>query len=99
MKKTLILLSLALLSSSSLMFSVNAAFAAESGAVASSPEVGKMLYGAGGKKLAAVYKIAANGAPQVLLEGKLVTVPTSSLTEVNGKVETSLTKKELISKR
>lgn len=99
MKKTLILLALAILSSSSLMFSVDAAFAAESGTAAASPAVGKMLYSAGGKKLAAVYKIAANGAPQVLIDGKLVTVPASTLSEVNGKVETSLTKKELTSNR
>ena len=96
MKKTLILLSLALLSSSSLMFSVDAAFAAEA---ATAPAVGKMLYIAGGKKLGAVYKISASGSPQVLIDGKLVTVPAASLVEVNGKVETSLTKKELTSKR
>lgn len=99
MKKTLIILSLALLSSTSLMFGVDAAFAAENGSAVASPEVGKMLHSAGGKKLAAVYKITPAGAPQLLIEGKLVTVPASSLTEVNGKVETSLTKRELLSKR
>jgi hypothetical protein len=99
MKKSLILMSLALLSSTSLMFSVDAAFAAENATAAASPVVGKMLYSTGGKKLAAVYKISASGAPQLLLEGKLVTVPSATLSEVNGKVETSLTKKELLSKR
>lgn len=99
MKKTLILMSLALLSSTSLMFSVDAAFASEKGTLAAAPAVGKMLYSTGGKKLAAVYKISASGAPQLLLNGKLVTVPAATLTEVNGKVETSLTKKELTSRR
>jgi hypothetical protein len=61
--------------------------------------VGKMLYSADGKKLAAVYKVDPAGAPQILLEGKLVTIPVSTLTEVDGKVSTSLTKKDILSKR
>jgi hypothetical protein len=76
----------------------NAAVAAEADAQAT-PVAGKMLYSADGKKLAAVYKIDASGAPQILLEGKLVTIPVSTLSEVDGKVGTSLTKRDLLSKR
>lgn len=98
MKKLFILLSLAALSTSSLLVGVDKAFAAENAAV-TSPAVGKMLFSTGGKKLATVYKIAVSGAPQVLLDGKLVTVPASSLTEVDGKVVTSLSKRDLLSNR
>jgi hypothetical protein len=63
------------------------------------PVVGKMLYSAGGKKLAAIYKLDAANAPQILLEGKLVTVPVDTLSGVDGHVETSLTKKDLMTLR
>jgi hypothetical protein len=56
---------------------------------------GKMLYAANGQRLAAIYRVNAEGNPQVILNGKLVTVPASTLSDVNGKVTTSLTKKEL----
>jgi hypothetical protein len=57
---------------------------------------GKMLYGANGSRIASVYRVAADGKVQVILDGKLVTVPASTLSEVNGKVTTSLTKSELL---
>lgn len=57
---------------------------------------GKMLYGANGSRIAAVYRVAADGKVQVIIDGKLITVPASSLSEVNGKVTTSLTKSELV---
>ncbi|TXC70262.1 hypothetical protein FSB78_04365 [Sphingomonas ginsenosidivorax] len=60
------------------------------------PVVGKMLYSTGGKKLAPVYKLDASGAPQILLEGRMITVPSSTLSAVDGRVETSLTKKVLM---
>ena len=57
---------------------------------------GKTLYGANGNRIAAVYRVAADGRVQVILDGKLITVPNSTLSEVNGKVTTSLTKSELL---
>jgi hypothetical protein len=87
------------------MFSVPAAFAAESSqsvraatdAAAGTVAVnaGKMLYGSNGQRIAAVYRVTAEGNPQVILNGKLVTVPASTLTDVNGKITTSLSKQEL----
>ena len=56
---------------------------------------GKMLYASNGQRVAAIYRVSAEGNPQVILNGKLVTVPASSLSDVNGKVTTSLSKKEL----
>lgn len=71
--------------------SVQAAADAGAGVSASA---GKMLYGTNGQRIAAIYRVSA-GNPQVILNGKLVTVPASTLSDVGGKVTTSLTKAEL----
>jgi hypothetical protein len=55
---------------------------------------GKMLY-SGAYRLAPIYRVTADGNPQVILDGKLVTIPASTLTDVGGKVTTSLTKKDI----
>lgn len=57
---------------------------------------GKTLFGANGNRIAAVYRVDSQGRVQVILDGKLVTVPASTLSEVNGKVTTSMTKSELL---
>lgn len=62
---------------------------------AASVTPGKMLYAAGGKRLAAVYRVAADGSPQIILDGKLVTVPVSTLAMDGDKATTSLTKAQL----
>ena len=56
---------------------------------------GAMLYAANGYRLAPIYRVTSEGNPQVILNGKLVTVPASTLSDVGGKVTTSLSKKEL----
>jgi hypothetical protein len=56
---------------------------------------GKMLYASNGQRIAAIYRVTSDGNPQIILDGKLVTVPASSLSEANGKVMTSLSKSEL----
>lgn len=56
---------------------------------------GKMLYGANGQRIAAVYRVTSAGNAQVILNGQLYTVPASTLSEVNGKVTTSLTKADI----
>lgn len=73
--------------------SVRAATDATTAAVA--VNAGKMLYASNGQRIAAIYRVTTEGNPQVILNGKLVTVPASSLSDVNGKVTTSLTKSEL----
>ncbi len=96
MKKLgLILALVAVLPTSAL---TSAAFAAEPEAQ-SKVAVGKMVYDADGKRLAAVYKLDSSGAPQLVLDGKMVTVPISTLTEVEGKIATSLTKRALLTAR
>lgn len=58
-------------------------------------DAGKMLYSSTGHRIASVYRVTSEGNPQVILDGRLVTVPSSTLTEVDGKLTTSLTKREL----
>jgi predicted permease len=69
--------------------------AADSVAPAAKVTTGKMLYSADGRRIASIYRVTSEGAPQVILDGKLITVPVSSLSEANGKVTTSLSKPEL----
>lgn len=60
---------------------------------------GKMLYSSNGYRIAPIYRVTNDGNPQVILNGRLVTVPASTLSEVEGKVTTSLSKKEIASTR
>ncbi|RJF91204.1 hypothetical protein [Sphingomonas cavernae] len=58
---------------------------------------GKMLYGPKGERLAAVYRVQGDSA-QIILNGKMVSVPAASLSAANGKLSTSLTKRDLTSR-
>jgi hypothetical protein len=60
---------------------------------------GKMLYGPNGYRIAPIYRVTPEGNPQVILNGRLVTVPASTLSTVEGKVTSSLSKKEIASAR
>lgn len=60
---------------------------------------GKMLYGAGGSRLGTIMRVTQDGSAQIIIDGKMVTVPASSLSAVEGKVTTSLSKNEVISGR
>jgi len=93
MKKFGLIVALSTLLSGAVL--IDAAIAAEPSALAK-VLVGKLLYDADGKKLAPIYKLDPNGVPQILLDGKIITVPMSTLTEVDGKFTTKLTKRELM---
>lgn len=56
---------------------------------------GKMVYTSNGQRLAAVYRVSAEGDAQVILNGKLVTIPASTLSDAEGKLTTSLSRKEV----
>jgi len=60
---------------------------------------GKMLYGANGHRIATIYRVTAEGDPQIILDGRMVTVPASTLSDVGGKITTSLTKREIARSR
>ena len=75
------------------------AHAQEQAPAAAHATPGKMLYSADGKRIAAVYRVQPDGSPQVILSGKLVTVPASTLTVEGDKLTTRLTRTQLASSR
>ncbi|WP_425996255.1 hypothetical protein [Caulobacter sp. DWR1-3-2b1] len=94
MKKFGLILALAAALPVSALVSVNAAVAQED--ALSKAMVGKLLFDADGKKLAAIYKLDPKGSPQLLLDGKMVTVPLATMKKVEDKFATSLTKRDLM---
>lgn len=56
---------------------------------------GTMLYASNGYRIAPIYRVNTDGNPQVILNGRLITVPVSTVSEVDGKITTSLSKKEI----
>jgi hypothetical protein len=65
-------------------------------AAAAVAEKGKMLTAANGARLGAVYRVGPDGSAQIIIDGKLVTVPANTLSIANGKLMTSLTKSEVL---
>lgn len=57
---------------------------------------GKMVYGVDGHRLAPVYRVNTDGSVQLIMEGRLVTLPVSLLSEVNGKLTSSENKNDLL---
>lgn len=70
--------------------------AAAANGAAVAPAVGKVIYSASGSRIAAIYRVNDQGRVQVILDGKLVTVPGASLSDVDGKITTSLSKADLL---
>lgn len=62
-------------------------------------EVGKPLVDVDGKRIGAVYRVGDDGAAQVIIEGKMYSVPAVTLSMVDDKLVTSLKKKEVLAKR
>ena len=56
----------------------------------------KMLVAANGARLGAVYRVGPDGSAQIIIDGKLVTVPANTISIADGKLTTSLTKSEVI---
>jgi len=61
-------------------------------AAVSTVSKGQMIESASGARLGVVYRVAADGSPQIMFDGKLVTIPASTLSSSNGKLITSLSK-------
>ena len=57
---------------------------------------GSMVIAANGARLAPVYRVGADGSAQIILEGKMVTIPASKLSMADGRLMTSLTKNEVL---
>ena len=78
-------------------FVLPAAAQGPSDAAASVAEKGKMLVAANGARLGAVYRVGADGSAQVIIDGRMVTIPANTLSSVDGKLTTSLTKSQVLS--
>ena len=74
----------------------NSSSAAATAAVA---EKGKMLVSSNGSRLGTVYRVGPDGAAQIIIDGKLVSVPATTLSTVDGKLQTSLSKSEILALR
>jgi hypothetical protein len=68
-------------------------------AAAETPVKGSMLLAANGARLAPVYRVGPDGSAQIILDGKMVTVPAATLSMTGGKLTTSLTKNEVLALR
>lgn len=53
-----------------------------------------MLYSSDGRRIGRVNRLDANGNPQIILNARLITISAETLSEVDGKLTTSLTHKE-----
>jgi hypothetical protein len=56
---------------------------------------GKMLVASNGARLGAVYRVTGDGSAQLIVDGKMVTVPASTLTVEDGALMTTLSKTEV----
>jgi len=65
-------------------------------AAASVAEKGKMLVAANGTRLGAVYRVGPDGSAQLIIDGRMVAVPANTLSSVDGKLTTSLTKSQVL---
>ena len=57
---------------------------------------GSMLTSANGSRLGTVYRVGADGSAQLIIDGKMVTVPAATLSVTGGKLTTSLTKSQVL---
>lgn len=61
--------------------------------------VGKTIYGPKGERIGVIYKVNQNGDAQIIINGKMVIVPASTLALADGKLTTSRDKRALTSAR
>jgi hypothetical protein len=69
---------------------------ASSAATAAVAEKGKMLISSNGSRLGTVYRVGPDGSAEIIIDGKLVSVPAATLSSVDGKLTTSLSKSEIL---
>jgi hypothetical protein len=57
---------------------------------------GSMLVSSNGARLAPVYRVGPDGSPQIIIEGRMVTIPAATLSMADGRLTTSLSKSEVL---
>ncbi len=83
----------------SLSGTVHAVPSADAVTAQASPVKGSMLVSADGARLAPVYRLGTDGSLQIILEGKMLTVPATTLSTAGGRLTTTLTKREVLALR
>lgn len=61
-------------------------------AMAEQAKAGVMLVSSDGVRLGPVYRVADDGSAQLIIKGKMATVPVATLSMVDGRLTTSLSK-------
>ncbi len=61
--------------------------------------VGKMIYTADKHQLGSVYNVKKDGSAEVIVDTRIVTVPAASVETKDGKLWTSLTRKQVLASR
>ena len=56
---------------------------------------GKLVVTSTGARLGAVHRVTDDGSAQLIIEGKMVTIPASTLSLADGKLTTSLSKADV----
>jgi hypothetical protein len=79
-----------------LLGTVQAASSAEAASATVGAVKGSMLVAADGARLAPVYRVGPDGSPQIIIDGKMRTIPASTLSMSSGRLTTSLTKREVL---
>jgi hypothetical protein len=59
-------------------------------------EKGKMLVSANGSRLGTIYRVGADGSAQVIVDGRMITIPAKTISSVSGTLTTSLSKSEVL---
>lgn len=95
MKKTIAALILAVVATP--VVAADAVQTAPTSAVAVATK-GKMLVSADGARLATIYRVTPAGA-DLIVDGHMVTVPADTISLVDGKITTSLSKSQVIAIR
>lgn len=85
-------LTLICLVSASTMWSHESVQAAEESKISR----GTPVISAEGSRLGQVYRVTGDGSVQIILDGRMVTIPVSTLSTQNGAVTTSLKKPEVL---
>jgi hypothetical protein len=75
------------------------ALAEQAAAPAVVPVRGKVLLAAGGARLGPVYGVGADGSAQLIIDGRMISIPANTLSMTDGKLTTSLSKKDVNSIR
>ena len=80
----------------SLFGAVQAASASDASTAQVSPVKGSMVVSSNGAHLAPVYRVNPDGSAQIIIDGRMVTIPAATLSMASGKLTTSLTKSEVL---